>query len=174
MARKQRLGQGKSEPESDVKSKWWCSVIKRWKKGRKCSSSIGTANINTEVNHWGLWGAHGNFFFQAFIMRNKLVRTNNLLAGFRERNCCINCRGPRKMDSCLSLLAVVFGFFLKGKIFWPWIGNTWNNNHVKMGWQCFNIILLSLFLPIAESSQQRFRIGNNPLVYLRRNILRLK
>lgn len=79
---------------------------------------------------------------------------------------------------CFGVVILVvwsfFIFFFKGKIFLPWTGNTWNNDHVKMGWQCFNIILFSFFLPIAESSQKRFRIGSNPVVYLRSSILHLK
>lgn len=68
-----------------------------------------------------------------------MIATNNLLAGFTEINHFINYRGPRKMDSCPFLLAVLLGFlgvfglvgwffglvfvfyvfFLRGKYFYP-------------------------------------------------------
>lgn len=91
----------------------WCSVGQKatWNKETKHYSGIRTANVSTEVNHWGLQWACGNFPFQGFFLRNKVIGTNN----FTEINHPINYRKPRKTDRSFS--SCLFFFFPKGKIF---------------------------------------------------------
>lgn len=97
----------------------WCSVGQKatWNKETKHYSSIRAANVSTEVNHWGLQWVCGNFPFQGFFLRDKVIGTNNLLSDFTEINHPINYRKPRKTDRCPSPLAFFFFFSPKGKIF---------------------------------------------------------